>query len=203
MDDMQPARPSRSRPIRLWTALAAVTLAAAPAISFSAEAPLREVTALIEIPAHSFVKYERDPATGRIFVDRFLSTPMVYPANYGAIPDSRADDGDPLDVLVYTRAPILPGAAIRVRAIGVLRMTDGGAGDDKIIAVPASTVDPTYDAIRDIGDLPAAERQRLILFFRTYKLLPEGGGAVEVGPLEGAGAAARMIDRAMQAGTAR
>lgn len=159
----------------------------------------REFIALIEIPAHSFVKYERDETTGRLIVDRFLSMPMAYPANYGAIHDSRAEDGDPLDVLVYTRAPILPGAAIRVRAIGVLRMTDAGAGDDKVIAVPVSAVDPTYDAIRDITDLPEAERQRLVMFFRTYKLLPEGGSPVEVGALEGADVAAHALGRALTA----
>lgn len=114
---------------------------------------------------------------------------MAYPANCGTIPETRAEDGDALDVLVYSRAPIQSGAFIRVRPIGILRMLDRGKQDDKILAVPTSAVDPTYDAIREPGDLPAIERQRLIMFFSTYKLLPEQPGETELSGIDGAQAA--------------
>src|SRR5690606_24635675 len=119
-------------------------------------------------------KYEIDADTGHLFVDRYMSMPVVYPANYGSIPSSLGDDGDPLDALVLTRVPIVPGALIRVRAIGIMKMIDGGEKDDKIIAVPVSAVDPTYDEIQAIEDLPAMELQRMEAFFRVYKQLPEG-----------------------------
>src|SRR3546814_5559496 len=95
------------------------------------------LTAIIEIPAGTDVKYEID-ADGRIFVDRFMALPVVYPANYGSIAGTRAEDGDPLDILVFSRRAIAPGALIRVRPIGVLRMKDGPDTDDKGIAVPVS-----------------------------------------------------------------
>lgn len=133
----------------------------------------------VEIPAGSFTKYEIDEA-GRIFVDRFLSMPMTYPANYGSMPGTLAGDGDPLDALVLTRAPLHPGVYIRFRAIGVLRMIDGGEADEKIVGVPAGDVDPTYAAIRTIDDLPAIERDRIEAFFRVYKDLPAGSKRVEL-----------------------
>ena len=139
----------------------------------SANCP-QEVMAAIEIPAGSFIKYELDKATGHPIVDRFQSVPMVYPANYGVISQTLAGDGDSLDVLVYTRSPVQSGALILVRPIGVLKMLDGGEQDDKIIAVPAEAVDPTYAGINKIEDLPAIERERLEFFFRTYKTLPAG-----------------------------
>lgn len=154
-----------------------------------AEAPL----ARIEIPMGGMVKYEIEAETGRLVVDRFLSMPVAYPANYGFIEGSMAGDGDPLDVLVITRAPIQPGAHIAVRPIGILRMRDAGAEDDKIIAVPADAVDPTYADVRDIADLPAAERQRIEAFFRVYKDLPEGGGPVALTGFGGADEAAAAL----------
>ncbi len=143
-----------------------------------------EFYSLVEISAGSSVKYEIDDKTGHIFVDRFMSMPVVYPANYGSIPSSLAGDGDPLDVLVFTRTPVMPGALIKVRAIGVLKMVDGGETDDKIIAVPTSKVDPTYDNIKSINDLPEIERARLEAFFRVYKQLPKGTKTVELGGFE-------------------
>lgn len=140
----------------------------------------QSLTAIIEIPAGTSVKYELTKEGGRIFVDRFLSMPMAYPANYGSVAGTRNVDGDPLDILVYTRAPIVPGALIRVRPIGTMQMTDKGETDDKIIAVPVSKVDPTYDAIRTIDDLPQMERNRLLAFFRVYKDLPGGSEGVSV-----------------------
>lgn len=138
-----------------------------------------EVYALVEIPAGSTTKYELDAATGHLLVDRFQSMPVVYPANYGTLPSTLAGDNDPLDVLVYTREPVIPGALILVRPIGILRMLDGGEQDDKLVAVPADAVDPTYAGVRDIGDLAAIELQRLQAFFAVYKQLPEGRKQIE------------------------
>ena len=134
---------------------------------------------LVEIPAGSAIKYEVD-ADGRLFVDRFLSMPVAYPANYGSMPHTLAGDGDPLDALVLTRAPLHPGVLLRFRPVGVLRMSDRGEADEKIIGVPTDNVDPAYAAIRDIGDLPQAERERIEAFFRVYKDLPAGGNGVRL-----------------------
>ena len=154
-----------------------------------------EVYALVEIPAGSTTKYELDAATGHLLVDRFQSMPVVYPANYGTLPSTLAGDNDPLDVLVYTREPVVPGALILVRPIGILKMLDGGEQDDKLVAVPADAVDPTYAGVRDIGDLAAIELQRLQAFFTVYKQLPAGRKQIE---LQGVGdrAAALEVARA-------
>ncbi len=190
-------------PGRFRLALAAAVLAVAhpvaaqPAASTIQLAEGEEFYALVEIPAGSMIKYEVDPASGRLIVDRFQSMPVAYPANYGYVPDSLAGDGDALDILVYTREPIVPGAYIRVRAIGILRMIDGGEEDDKLIAVPADRVDPTYAAVRDIADLPAIERERLEAFFRVYKDLPAGRKKVELRGIEGAHAANQAAKHAL------
>jgi inorganic pyrophosphatase len=149
--------------------------------------------AVIEIPAGSITKYEIDPRTGHLVVDRFQSMPVRYPANYGAIPSSLAGDGDPLDVLVITRDPVAPGAFIHVRPIGVLRMTDAGEADAKIIAVPIHSVDPTFDTLGTITDLPAIERERIEAFFRVYKDLPAERKAVELGGYAGAAEAWQVV----------
>lgn len=128
-----------------------------------------------EIPAGGFTKYEINADQGQLIVDRYVSMPVRYPANYGSITSSAGGDGDPLDALVITRDPIYPGAVIKVKAIGVLRMIDDGEADDKIIAVPAADVDPTYADIDALDDLPSLELDRLNAFFRVYKDLPDGG----------------------------
>ncbi|WP_062226629.1 inorganic diphosphatase [Aureimonas frigidaquae] len=157
-----------------------------------------EFNAVIEIPAGSFTKYEIDAQTGHVIVDRYQVMPVVYPANYGSIPSSLAGDGDPLDAIVYTREPIVPGAMIRARAIGVLKMIDGGEQDDKIVAVPTSDIDPQYDAIRELSDMPKAEIDRLEAFFRVYKQLPEGRKLVELNGYEDAATAVRLVDDAIR-----
>ncbi|HEY7773729.1 MAG TPA: inorganic diphosphatase [Marinagarivorans sp.] len=156
-----------------------------------------EVYALIEIPAGSTTKYEIDAQTGFLMLDRFQSMPVAYPANYGTLPSTMAGDGDPLDVLVYTRAPVVPGALIKVRPIGLLRMLDDGEQDDKVIAVPTNKVDPTFDNIIDIGDLPIIERERLLSFFQIYKDLPKGRKKVKVEALQGHGKAQAAIREAL------
>lgn len=153
----------------------------------------------IEIPAGSFTKYELDADTGRIVVDRFQSMPVVYPANYGSIASSLGGDGDPLDSLVITREPIVPGAMIKVRAIGVLHMIDGGEQDDKIIAVPVSKIDQTYDGIKNITDLPEIERQRIEAFFRVYKQLPQGRKEVVLNGFSGVNEAQTLVSDALKA----
>ena len=132
------------------------------------EAP-DEVYAVIEIPAGSFTKYEIDVDTGHMMVDRFVRMPVAYPANYGSITQTVGGDGDPLDVLVFTREPLHPGVIIKVRPVAILKTLDGGEVDDKIIAVPASDIDPSYNDIQDMRDLPPDERGRLEAFFRVYK----------------------------------
>lgn len=131
-----------------------------------------EALLLVEIPAGSATKYETLP-NGLVHVDRFLQMPVAYPANYGALPSTLAGDGDPLDALVLTRQPLPPGVLLRFRPVAVLRMTDGGEPDQKLIGVPADDVDPAYAHVRDLDDLPALDRQRIEAFFRVYKQLPE------------------------------
>jgi len=154
-----------------------------------------EFVALVEIPAEGRIKYEADPVTGRLVVDRFIQTPMRYPANYGFVPGTLAGDGDALDVLVYTREPLAPGVLIRSRAIGLLRMTDGGEEDAKVIAVPARGVDPSLTGVERVEDLGPLERERILMFFREYKRLPSGA-TVEVGALEDAEAAREALAEA-------
>ena len=150
----------------------------------------------VEIPAGSFTKYEINEE-GLVFVDRFQSMPVVYPANYGSLSRTLGGDNDPLDGLVLTREPLHPGVLIKFRPIGYLKMIDGGEHDEKIIGVPSSDIDPTYDSIKDIGDLPAIERQRIEAFFRVYKQLPEGRKKVELNGYGNAAEARQMIQTAL------
>jgi len=182
----------------LLCAVVAIAGAANPRqVPQPANAP-EEALLLVEIPAGSFTKYETDDA-GLVHVDRFLSMPMVYPANYGSMPRTLAGDGDPLDALVLSRAPLHPGVLIRFRPLGVLRMTDGGDADEKIIGVPADDVDPTYAGIRSIDALPAMERERLEAFFRVYKDLPAGYNRVELRGWGGVDEAQALIRTAIDA----
>lgn len=128
-----------------------------------------DFTAVIEIPKGSKCKYELDKHTGILQLDRILYTSTHYPANYGFIPRTYADDGDPLDVLVLCSEPIYPLTLIRVYPIGVMRMLDGGKMDDKIIAVPFS--DPTYLGIDSIDSLPPHLFDEIVHFFSVYKQL--------------------------------
>ena len=133
--------------------------------------------AVIEITKGSRKKYELDKETGFLLLDRILYTSTHYPANYGFIPRTFADDGDPLDVLVLCDEPIYPMTLMRVYPIGVMRMIDGGALDDKIIAVPFS--DPTYNHIRSIDELPAHIFDEMMHFFSVYKQLENKQTAVK------------------------
>lgn len=134
-------------------------------------------SALIEIPKGGKCKYELDKRTGILRLDRVLYTSTHYPANYGFIPRTFADDGDPLDVLVIGAEPIYPITLVQVYPIGVMRMIDGGRLDDKIIAVPFS--DPNYNTITSIDDLPAHIFDEIMHFFSVYKQLENKQTAVK------------------------
>ena len=154
-----------------------------------------EALLVVEIPAGGSIKYELGEH-GELRVDRFLSMPVAYPANYGSMPQTLAGDGDPLDALVLTRFPIQPGAVVRFRPLGVLRMVDKGEADEKIIGVPVDAVDPTYTAVRSLEDLPAMEKQRIEAFFRTYKQLP-GAADITLNGWGGAEEARQVIRQAL------
>lgn len=134
-----------------------------------------EINVIIEIPMNSNpVKYEIDKESGAIFVDRFVQTAMFYPCNYGFIPHTLANDGDPVDVLVVSHYPVIPGCVIRSRPIGVLMMEDESGLDEKIIAVPVGKLDISFDAIKDLSDLCPMLTQRIKHFFEHYKDLEKG-----------------------------
>lgn len=136
--------------------------------------PPEDIFVVIEIPQDSPIKYELDKESGAVFVDRFLFTAMHYPFNYGFIPQTLADDGDPVDVLVVSRYPVTPGSVMRCRPIGALEMRDEEGVDTKLLAVPHSKLDPTYDGVKTFEDLPKALLDRIKHFFEHYKELEPG-----------------------------
>ncbi|AEM39441.1 Inorganic diphosphatase [Pyrolobus fumarii 1A] len=155
------------------------------------------VNVLIEIPMGSGVKYEFDKEAGVIKVDRFLYTSMVYPFNYGFIPGTMEEDGDPVDVLVITREPLLPGVVIEARPVALLIMEDEEGPDSKVVAVPKDKLDPTFSNIRDVNDLPEALKERIKHFFEHYKEL-EPGKWVKVKEWRGADEARKKIMEAIR-----
>lgn len=129
----------------------------------------------IEIPAAaSPIKYEIDKDLDALMVDRFMAAPMFYPANYGYIPQTLAPDGDPLDVLVVTPYPLMPGCVIRARAVGVLDMSDEAGSDAKLVAVPHSKLTQLYNEVHEISDLPQLLLDQIKHFFENYKTLEPG-----------------------------
>ena len=144
------------------------------AVSPGARAP-DEVNVVIEIPANADpVKYEVDKVSGAVFVDRFMATPMFYPCNYGYVPSTLAEDGDPLDVLVVTPYPLIPGTVIGARPVGVLRMTDEAGPDEKILAVPPERMTAEYVHVTAPDDLPGGLKARVEHFLEHYKDLEAG-----------------------------
>ncbi|MBA3988704.1 MAG: inorganic diphosphatase [Idiomarina sp.] len=134
-----------------------------------------EVNVIIEIPANAEpIKYEVDKDTGALWVDRFMATPMFYPANYGYVNDTLSLDGDPVDVLVPTPYPLQHGSVITCRPIGVLKMTDESGEDAKVIAVPISKLTKQYDHVQDIDDLDPLLKAQIQHFFESYKQLEKG-----------------------------
>lgn len=130
-----------------------------------------KINAVIEIPYGSNIKYEIDKDSGAIMVDRVMASAMFYPANYGFIANTLADDGDPVDILVLNEYPIQAGAVIPCRLIGVLIMEDESGMDEKLLAVPNSKIDARYDNIKTYTDLPQATLNKIKNFFETYKIL--------------------------------
>ncbi len=153
----------------------------------------RDFQALIEIPLGSNVKYELDKPTGLLKVDRIIHSAVFYPANYGFIPQTYAEDNDPLDVLVLCQEPVQPLALIKARAIGVMTMIDSGAVDDKIIAV--ATNDPEFSNYIEARDLPSHRLLVLRRFFQDYKQLE--GKQVQVEDIRPAYAAMAAIEKAL------
>jgi inorganic pyrophosphatase len=132
--------------------------------------PPKDVNVIVEIPAGGLpVKYEMDKKSGALFVDRFLHTAMFYPGNYGFIPHTLSQDGDPVDVMVLTAVPVISGAVVRCRPVGVLIMQDQAGPDEKIIAVPTDELHPFHTNIRSYRDLPAILLQQIEHFFQHYK----------------------------------
>jgi inorganic pyrophosphatase len=154
------------------------------------------VVMVVEIPRGSRNKYEMDHGTGEIFLDRMLFTATRYPADYGFVPGTLAEDGDPLDIMVLGSEPTFPGCRIRVRPIGVFMMEDQGEADHKLIGVPAG--DPRWAGYEDVGDLEEHLRRELEHFFAVYKELEDKKTAA-LGWL-GAAAAWEILERARDAG---
>lgn len=134
-----------------------------------------DIYVAIEIPAnHAPIKYEIDKDSNCLMVDRFMATPMFYPTNYGYVPGTLSEDGDPLDVLVVTPYPVAPGSVIRARPIGILYMSDEAGKDSKVLAVPHKKLSALYDDVKEISDLPALLIKQIEHFFENYKDLEPG-----------------------------
>jgi inorganic pyrophosphatase len=160
--------------------------------------PPEDVNVIIEVEIGGEpIKYEMDKEAGTLFVDRFLHTPMRYPGNYGFVPHTLSDDGDPIDVLVANTRPIVPGAVINVRPVGVLKMRDDGGIDEKIIAVPSPKLTQRYVNVQNYTDLPAITLEQIRHFFEHYKDL-EPGKWVNVEGWGDAEEARRLIVEAIQ-----
>lgn len=137
--------------------------------------PPKDVYVIVEIPQGGVpVKYEMDKEAGALFVDRFLHTAMYYPGNYGFVPHTLAEDGDPIDALIVTQAALVPGCVVRCRPVGVLRMEDEAGPDEKVLMVPVDKLHPFYTGIVTHLDLPQVLRDQIAHFFQHYKDLEKG-----------------------------
>ena len=166
-------------------------------ISIGENAP-QEVNVIVEVPVGGEpIKYEMDKKAGTMVVDRFLYTSMRYPGNYGFVPHTLSDDGDPIDVLVCNTRPLIPGCVINVRPVGVLVMEDNSGEDEKIIAVPSAELTKRYDNVNDISDMPEITLQQIEHFFEHYKDL-EPGKWVKIGDWQNADRAKELIVTAIE-----
>lgn len=168
--------------------------------------PPEDVNVLIEVPLGGQpIKYEMDKEAGTLVVDRFLYTPMAYPGNYGFVPHTLSDDGDPIDVLVCNTRQLMPGCLINVRPIGVLIMEDNSGQDEKIIAVPSPHLTRRWEDCHNYSDLPQITLEQIEHFFEHYKDL-EPGKWVKIGDWFGADKARELIvesiERAQRASNA-
>ncbi len=160
--------------------------------------PPDDVNVIIEVPLGGQpIKYELDKDAGTLVVDRFLYTPMAYPGNYGFVPHTLSEDGDPIDVLVVNTRELVPGCVINVRPVGVLIMEDNAGQDEKIIAVPSHAVSKRYDNVFEYSDLPDITTQQVEHFFEHYKDL-EPGKWVKMGDWHGADMARQLIVQAIE-----
>ena len=165
--------------------------------------PPHDINVVIEVPVGGEpIKYEMDKASGTLFVDRFLYTPMRYPGNYGFVPHTLSADGDPIDVLVCNTRAIVPGAVINCRPVGVLVMEDDGGGDEKVIAVPSNQITLRYERIQTVKDLPDITLQQIQHFFQHYKDL-EPGKWVKIKDWGDADLAKSMIVEALKRAAAK
>jgi inorganic pyrophosphatase len=150
---------------------------------------------VIEIPMHGEpIKFEVDKESGAVFVDRFMSTSMHYPCNYGYIPHTLADDGDPVDVLVLSPVPLITGVVVRCRAVGMLKMTDDAGGDSKLLAVPIDKLTPIYRNVQSFRDLAPLTIDQIQHFFQHYKDLEPGKWVKVIGWVEADEAKAEIMD---------
>jgi len=155
--------------------------------------PPDEINVVIEVPQHGDpIKYELDKESGAIFVDRFMHTAMHYPCNYGFVPNTLSDDGDPVDVLLVSAFALIPGCVVPCRPVGVLQMEDEAGMDAKVLAVPASKLKPVYHHVQEPEDLPRFLIDQIGHFFEHYKDL-EGGKWVKVTGWADADAARKEI----------
>jgi inorganic pyrophosphatase len=160
--------------------------------------PPHDVNVIIEVPVGGQpIKYEMDKESGTLVVDRFLYTPMTYPGNYGFVPHTLSDDGDPIDVLVCNTRPLIPGCVINVRPIGVLIMEDNSGEDEKIIAVPSKELTLRYDGVNDVSDMPEITLKQIQHFFEHYKDL-EPGKWVKIGDWQNAEMARKLITASIE-----
>lgn len=160
--------------------------------------PPHSLNVIIEVPAGGEpVKYEFDKASGALFVDRILHTPMRYPANYGFVPHTLSPDGDPLDALVVARSPFIPGSVVRARPIAVLNLEDEHGGDEKLVCVPVDSTFPYYTDVKERDDLPEIVFAQIEHFFTHYKDL-EKEKWVRVGKWGGAQEAAQIVVEAIE-----
>ena len=160
--------------------------------------PPEDINVIIEVPVGGQpIKYEMDKDAGTLVVDRFLYTPMTYPGNYGFVPHTLSDDGDPIDVLVCNTRPLIPGCVINVRPIGVMLMEDNSGQDEKVIAVPSAHLTKRYEKVRNYSDLPDITLQQIQHFFEHYKDL-EPGKWVKIGDWMDAANARRLIVEAIE-----
>ena len=167
------------------------------------ENPPYDVNAIIEIPMGGVpVKYELDKASGAMFVDRFLHTAMFYPANYGFVPHTLSDDGDPADIIVIGPHAVVPGAVIRCRPVGALLMEDESGGDEKILAVPVDKLHPFYTDVVNYTDLPTVLIEQISHFFQHYKDLEKGKWA-KVSRLVDVQGAQELLTQAIQRAEAK
>ena len=164
--------------------------------------PPDDINVIIEVPVGGEpIKYEMDKESGALVVDRFLYTSMRYPGNYGFVPHTLSDDGDPVDVLVANTRAITPGAVVNCRPIGVLLMQDEAGKDEKVVAVPSIRLTRRYENVRDVTDLPQITLEQISHFFERYKDL-EDGKWVEIEGWGSAEEAKRLIGEGIEAAAA-